>query len=271
MFIYRCSKRESSASEILRCVTLLRDGVRDPDILQHDLLKETIKHLELNFDKYFPQYETDTSLILATFLDPRYKTRFWRLEPLESRFSTPSIKKMLIDAYISIVENTPETNDDADTEDTDEQTQPSTSQLLDDFSGFGTPVPNAVQARNNIYLQEEINYPPIQPVVITPLQRTIQDEIEVEVGVYLNSFYDTENPNLSPFKWWSIIRHMTPHLGKLATKYLCSPPSSVESERLFSIAGLIYTHKRSKLLPENGERLMFINHNIKHFDYNYKF
>ena len=44
-------------------------------------------------------------------------------------------------------------------------------------------------------------------------------------------------------------------------KYLCAPPSSVASERQFSSAGDVYTETRSRLTPENADRLIFIMKN----------
>ena len=53
-------------------------------------------------------------------------------------------------------------------------------------------------------------------------------------------------------------------LKKVAEKFLTSPLSSVYSERLFSEFGNIYEEKRSRLLPETGEKLLF-HHNLKLF------
>ena len=58
-------------------------------------------------------------------------------------------------------------------------------------------------------------------------------------------------------------------LAKLAKRLLSAPPSSVESERLFSIGGNIYTPKRNRLTAEHGERLMFMNFNLRAFNFNY--
>ena len=54
--------------------------------------------------------------------------------------------------------------------------------------------------------------------------------------------------------------------ASLAYKYLCSPPSTVESERLFSIGGNIYTPHRNRLSPDYGQKLMFLNYNLRLLD-----
>ena len=52
-------------------------------------------------------------------------------------------------------------------------------------------------------------------------------------------------------------------LVKLAKKYLTPPPTSTDIERLFSVAGLILTDKRAKLLPENADKLLFLKENLR--------
>ena len=54
-----------------------------------------------------------------------------------------------------------------------------------------------------------------------------------------------------------------------ARKYLSAPPTSVASEQLFSAAGQLYADRRSNLLGENAEKLLFLNYNIRLFGFNY--
>lgn len=60
-----------------------------------------------------------------------------------------------------------------------------------------------------------------------------------------------------------------PLLEAAAKRYLSSPPTSVASEQLFSSAGQIYADRRSNLLGENAEKLLFLAYNIRLFGYNY--
>ncbi|CAL4100128.1 unnamed protein product, partial [Meganyctiphanes norvegica] len=66
-------------------------------------------------------------------------------------------------------------------------------------------------------------------------------------------------------KWWQDHKEKMPKLASIANRFLGAPPSSVESERLFSVGGLTYTPKRSRLLPANGEMLITLAFNLKHF------
>ena len=74
-------------------------------------------------------------------------------------------------------------------------------------------------------------------------------------------------PNLpngtDPLDFWKLNKSTFPILSKLARKFLATPCSSVYSERLFSEFGNIYEDTRSRLLPERGEKLLFLHHNYK--------
>ncbi len=67
----------------------------------------------------------------------------------------------------------------------------------------------------------------------------------------------------NPFMWWKEYQNDYKCLNILAKVFLSSPPSSVESERLFSFRGLVYTPKRNMLSANNGEQLMFLNYNLR--------
>jgi len=54
-------------------------------------------------------------------------------------------------------------------------------------------------------------------------------------------------------------------LSKAAQRFLSSPATSVPSERLFSSAGDICLDKRTCLLAENVERLVFLKANMNNF------
>ena len=62
--------------------------------------------------------------------------------------------------------------------------------------------------------------------------------------------------------WWATNRLRFPILAKLSRRYLSAPPTSVPSERLFSVAGDLYDEKRNRLSPEHAEELLFIKSNF---------
>ena len=60
-------------------------------------------------------------------------------------------------------------------------------------------------------------------------------------------------------QWWKKNAERFPTIAKVAKRYLCIPATSVPAERVFSTAGLIINEKRSSLLPENSDMLIFLN------------
>ena len=53
-----------------------------------------------------------------------------------------------------------------------------------------------------------------------------------------------------------------PNLEPAANKFLSAAPTSVASEKLFSVAGQTYSDRNCSLLGENAEKLLFIAYNI---------
>ena len=51
--------------------------------------------------------------------------------------------------------------------------------------------------------------------------------------------------NKNPLEWWQQHLVSYPLLSDLDNKFLCAPPSSIESERLFSSGGYIFTPNRN--------------------------
>lgn len=81
-----------------------------------------------------------------------------------------------------------------------------------------------------------------------------------EVDTYLKE--PLQQPTADIFSYWKN-NQTFPHLKKLAVKFLCVPPATVFSERLFSSAGIVCDQKRSRLDPERVRMLVFLNKNLK--------
>lgn len=64
-----------------------------------------------------------------------------------------------------------------------------------------------------------------------------------------------------PLEWWKNNESRFPKIAVLARRYLSIPASSAPSERVFSTAGHIVNVKRTSLLPENVDMLVFLNKN----------
>ena len=82
------------------------------------------------------------------------------------------------------------------------------------------------------------------------------ERVDQEVKCYL------EMPEVDPLFWWKQHEKKLSIVAKLTRKYLCACGTSVPSERTFSTVGHIVTDHRSRLAPENVNRLVFLAKNL---------
>ena len=102
---------------------------------------------------------------------------------------------------------------------------------------------------------------------ITPghLEQRIDSELESYAGINMTAEYKEK---LNVLEWWKQTKITYPCLFKVVKTMLGTPATSVPSERVFSEAGYICRAKRSKILPTNLNRYLFIKQNmayIPHF------
>lgn len=83
---------------------------------------------------------------------------------------------------------------------------------------------------------------------------------EREVDRYLQEEHQISQ-GADPLKWWAGKECMYPNISQIAKFILSIPASSVPSERIFSLAGLIVSKKRTQLSPENVDLLIFLKKN----------
>jgi hypothetical protein len=89
-------------------------------------------------------------------------------------------------------------------------------------------------------------------------------DIETEYAIY--SSEPTIGKDCNIFNWWRENLSRFPNLSLKSKMFLCVPPSSVASERVFSTAGNVIEEHRTRLLPEKAERLVFLKTNSKYFE-----
>jgi len=66
-------------------------------------------------------------------------------------------------------------------------------------------------------------------------------------------------------QWWAANATNYSRVAVLARRYLAIPPTSVASERVFSLSGRVITKTRNRLLPDTATCLVFLNKNIRDF------
>lgn len=89
-----------------------------------------------------------------------------------------------------------------------------------------------------------------------------EDAIDQETWKYLAAADPTElNDDGDLLSFWKKRTTSFPLLSTLARAMLCVPATSTPSERVFSVAGLVLTAKRSRLMPQRVNKIIFIHDN----------
>ena len=208
----------------------------------------------------FADHISDKELMISTFLNPKYKERFFQNTPLSE------MQEYLLDAYEKIQEQLVP----VDINEVHDVNNDVASDDEDDFVGF-----RLHDGSNfNTCFRHFVNTTETTQVNVGPA--TSRDRLKVSINTEVTSYCHVpmlDNDKDSTFQpvmnWWQQNAGAYPMLSVVARKYLSCPPTSVESERLFSIGGGIYTPERSRLTPQHGEKLMFLQYNLPLFDYNY--
>ncbi|CAF0931624.1 unnamed protein product [Brachionus calyciflorus] len=76
--------------------------------------------------------------------------------------------------------------------------------------------------------------------------------------------------NIDPIEWWRLNYTDFSNLSKIAMDYIGAVPTSIQSERYFSIGGLTVTKLRNRLLPEKVNKLMVLWSCGRYFENNKK-
>ena len=196
-----------------------------------------VKMMKLKMKENLHDRYTDSVLDLlnkAAYLDPRFKSL---------TFVTDSEKQLIEDHIIAEAANccVP-------------QTETTTSSRLT-FRG----------EKKLLHILEDV----VQPQASSTDASDVPDDDEKarrEVAQYSADVLNLEGDewdNLNPLQWWASSMMRYPRLSQLATKYLAPPATSVPSEQAFSAAGNIVNIKRSCLLPDNVNMLVFLAANLQ--------
>lgn len=200
----------------------------------------------------------------ATFLDPRFKSRFLKNEA--------KVKELIIEELVTI-------NNKSNQEhisNNNDQEKPITNYTADASASFDSLHLHDVAHENIWKCFDEIANGSKSDVDTStdeeksvsfkrqPSDRTKKKAAiftaEIEKYLALPLLTRKEDSTI----WWKTHAPEFPHLKTLFLKYCSAPPSSVNSERLFSAAAAVYTEDRNRLLPDNAEMLIFLMKNMKY-------
>jgi hypothetical protein len=230
-------KATSSASLHIPSAKVLKNKLNAADSDKVGSLKDGL--LE-EIDTRMREAESVAVLSVATFLDPRFKAE---------NFQHTNTKKEVIlrlEADFAPEASTPE--------DPRQQSDPgvrSTSSEADE--------PPAKRPRTELS--------DMWCSIAKRKQAPQQSDILAEIRRYDNK--SSEDLSVDVLKWWSANEARFPLLSSAARRYLSPPASSVDSERVFSACGNVFSDKRTRLSPTNLERLVFLSVNLRIMHGNY--
>ena len=203
----------ASISVLIPLVKILQKALNkhddDPGI--QTMKTEMLTSLERRFD----DIEESELLLIATCLDPRFKDKFFSSE----------VKGL---ARKCVIDNIA---------DTDVEVEPQSKRPRTESSND-----SSVDAASTSKVWECFTE------ILHDCGATTDNDggKEVMVDQYFSEpLIDHKKGN--PYTWWHNNQLRYPLLAKLAKRYLCSPPTSVPSERLFSGAGILYDERRNRL------------------------
>lgn len=193
-----------------------------------NLSKSIIESILKGIKSRLGDLENSNSLIITTFLDPRYKNIGFSHDAVAD--SAKKVVTSLVTANIKY-KNTPS----ADT--------PKEQEITKVCSEVG----------NSIWGNFDRKIATYQPT------GTAQSRAIIEIQRYL------EEPPVprseDPLMWWKTNYYNFPHLSQIFQKKFITVATSVPCERLFSKSGQIISDRRNRLSSEKVKKLLFINCN----------
>lgn len=183
------------------------------------------RSLSAVIEKRLAVYETNRTASKATFLDPRFKKKGFRLE------SNANNAQMWVINELSNM--------------TTDQVLPSSSP--------NSPSTSIIAAldRDDIWgvVDKKLTESSAHLTPYTSAAMMVKQYIELP---YLDRKCD-------PLQFWNDKKCLFPQLSEIAQKYLCIPASSVPSERIFSKAGILCNDRRNRLAPKKINQILFLN------------
>ncbi|GBP73536.1 Zinc finger BED domain-containing protein 4 [Eumeta japonica] len=206
-----------------------------------EVMRSMKTKLHESMNRRFAYVQGHAALITSTLLDPRFKNTYLNSDEVD-------IATMEIENHMRIyADNSRETAGTSDQE-------PSSSYRLSPYEKDGglwdfhdKSTSQAIQS-SDASDKDDLSTQAKKNIEIYLAEPRLQRNADI------CSYWDC-SPSVS--------------LRKVALKYLSAPPTTVSSEQLFSAAGQIYSDRRSNLLGENVDKLLFLTYNIRLFRYEY--
>jgi len=99
---------------------------------------------------------------------------------------------------------------------------------------------------------------------------TEQNSVEMEIEWFISITPVNRSKFPTACNWWRENHHLYPNVARVAKRcYSSAPPTSVASERLYSLASRVFTDRRNRLAPKKADMLLFIKHNLPLITFKY--
>lgn len=242
------SHTSSSVSCVIPCIQVLKLFLEDKETSDAGSgVKTMIRTMIDDLNKRFSNIEDNKWVVLGCFLDPRFKAQPFKLV-------TTTLKKAK-DWLTEEVKSS-----------TSGESAVLNKKVVETDSVSEVPV-----KKRKLHSDLDKIY---EKMLQTESQGDNEDNgslnyqtISQEIELYLKDPLIGRKED--PLAWWRSNGCKYKELRILARKYLCAPPSSVASERAFSVVGNIYDDKRNRLKGENAEKLTFLHYNLKFLNFKY--
>ena len=215
-------------------------------------------------DDRFSSLSTMTVATSATALDPRFKLLYFQSDALRD-----ATRSDILNAALALSrDNAADQSDSAGAAGVSGQSQDLTTVDRDD-SGTGT----SAGGNENLDIWSALwkfGNSAVPSASAGNASTSLSDSsvmVNVEVTTYFSE--PVIPPKENPLLWWKFNQNRFPVLSRLAQAFLAAPPSSVQSERIFSTAGDVYGDHRARLLPDNADKLIFLKFNLPLVNYKY--
>ena len=201
----------------------LEDGV-DESSVSYGLALGKLKNYV--YDALETRFPKDDTMLLASNLDPRFLT-------MRDRYN--SVEEYLNGIKIFLVA------------------------IKDDFTSYSQPIESNATPKLSAFEQL---FSEILDEEASANQQTPSLNQEILAYIRLPRLQSNAHDGFNLLKWWNDHQSSFPILSRIARKVHSIVATSAEAERVFSSCGNIVNQKRSRLLPSNVDKFVFIHANL---------
>ena len=233
-------KDDITITKIVPTFEFFRKYLRKPQENESKMLKSMKVHMLTKLETRYSKEQFEY-LSQCSYLDPRFKKSV--------HCDLPSFTERVKDIALSYTEIIHDTQ----------------SQSLQNIQNSHTrreqPTPSTSKDTENDIFSDDDSEDESELTSTNDLSKRISLEIDRFSHINLKR---EQKHNIRLISWWQERKEEYPYLFKAVRAMLCTPATSVPCERIFSEAGYISRAKRSRILPENLDKILFIKKNQAH-------